>query len=190
RLRAVRPAAVAQLAHHGVPAGRQGRRPAGHVPERRVHHPVEPRRAPRHLGALRDGRRRASRGGAAAGPRAARAGHVPGRRGDRGGSAMTTAQATAGRDLSTFTEWETVIGLEVHAELATESKLFSSSRNAFGGEPNTHIDPVSLGLPGSLPVLNEKAVELAMRVGLALGCRIQRSIFARKNYFYPDMPKD
>ena len=88
------------------------------------------------------------------------------------------------------TEWETVVGLEVHAELATETKLFSASPNRFGGEPNTHIDPVSLGLPGSLPVLNQKAVELAVRVGLALDCRIQRSVFARKNYFYPDMPKD
>ena len=88
------------------------------------------------------------------------------------------------------TEWETVVGLEVHAELATATKLFSASPNRFGGEPNTHIDPVSLGLPGSLPVLNEKAVELAIRVGLALNCRIQPSIFARKNYFYPDMPKD
>lgn len=88
------------------------------------------------------------------------------------------------------TEWETVVGLEVHAELATETKLFSASPNRFGAEPNTHIDPVSLGLPGSLPVLNEKAVELAIRVGLALNCRVQPSIFARKNYFYPDMPKD
>ena len=88
------------------------------------------------------------------------------------------------------TEWETVVGLEVHAELATETKLFSDSPNRFGGEPNTHIDPVSLGLPGSLPVLNQKAVELAIRVGLALNCRIQPSVFARKNYFYPDMPKD
>ena len=88
------------------------------------------------------------------------------------------------------TEWETVVGLEVHAELATETKLFSASPNRFGGDPNTHIDPVSLGLPGSLPVLNEKAVELAIRVGLALNCRIQPSVFARKNYFYPDMPKD
>ena len=88
------------------------------------------------------------------------------------------------------TEWETVVGLEAHAELATETKLFSASPNRFGGEPNTHIDPVSLGLPGSLPVLNEKAVELAIRVGLALNCRIQPSVFARKNYFYPDMPKD
>ena len=88
------------------------------------------------------------------------------------------------------TEWETVVGLEVHAELATETKLFSASPNRFGGDPNTHIDPVSLGLPGSLPVLNEKAVELAIRVGLALNCRVQPSIFSRKNYFYPDMPKD
>ncbi|WP_419926027.1 Asp-tRNA(Asn)/Glu-tRNA(Gln) amidotransferase subunit GatB [Candidatus Poriferisocius sp.] len=88
------------------------------------------------------------------------------------------------------TEWETVVGLEVHAELATATKLFSASPNRFGGEPNTHIDPVSLGLPGSLPVLNEQAVELAIRVGLALNCRIQPSVFSRKNYFYPDMPKD
>jgi aspartyl-tRNA(Asn)/glutamyl-tRNA(Gln) amidotransferase subunit B len=83
-----------------------------------------------------------------------------------------------------------VIGLEVHAELATATKLFCDAPNQFGGEPNTNIDPVSLGLPGSLPVLNEQAVELAIRVGLALHCRVQRSVFARKNYFYPDMPKD
>ena len=88
------------------------------------------------------------------------------------------------------TEWETVIGLEVHAELATRTKLFSSALNHFGAEPNTNVDPVSLGLPGSLPVLNRKAVELAVRVGLALHCDIRPSIFARKNYFYPDMPKD
>ena len=87
-------------------------------------------------------------------------------------------------------DWETVVGLEVHAELATETKLFSASPNRFGGDPNTHIDPVSLGLPGSLPSLNEKAVELAIRVGVALDCRIQPSVFARKNYFYPDMPKN
>ena len=69
--------------------------------------------------------------------------------------------------------WEVVIGLEVHAELATVTKMFSSAPNHFGGEPNTNVDPVSLGLPGSLPVLNERAVELAIRVGLALDCRIQ-----------------
>ena len=86
--------------------------------------------------------------------------------------------------------WEVVVGLEVHAELATATKMFSGAPNRFGGTPNTHIDPVSLGLPGSLPVLNGRAVELAIRVGLALNCRVQRSVFARKNYFYPDMPKD
>ncbi|HTJ75964.1 MAG TPA: Asp-tRNA(Asn)/Glu-tRNA(Gln) amidotransferase subunit GatB [Acidimicrobiales bacterium] len=86
--------------------------------------------------------------------------------------------------------WEMVIGLEVHTELATATKLFCSCRNAFGDEPNTNICPVCLGLPGSLPVLNRHAVELAMRVGLALQSRVEPSIFHRKNYFYPDMPKD
>ncbi|MCY3805601.1 MAG: Asp-tRNA(Asn)/Glu-tRNA(Gln) amidotransferase subunit GatB [bacterium] len=88
------------------------------------------------------------------------------------------------------TTWETVIGLEVHAELLTRTKLFSASLNSFGGEPNSHIDPVCLGLPGTLPVLNRHAVELAIRVGLALGAEVRPSIFARKNYYYPDMPKN
>jgi aspartyl-tRNA(Asn)/glutamyl-tRNA(Gln) amidotransferase subunit B len=83
-----------------------------------------------------------------------------------------------------------VIGLEVHCELATATKLFCGCRNAFGDEPNTNICPVCLGLPGSLPVVNRAAVELAMRIGLALHCDVRRSIFHRKNYFYPDMPKD
>ena len=86
--------------------------------------------------------------------------------------------------------WETVIGLEVHCELATATKLFCGCPNAFGSEPNTNVCPVCLGLPGSLPVLNRQAVELAMRIGTALHCDVRRSIFARKNYFYPDMPKD
>ncbi len=86
--------------------------------------------------------------------------------------------------------WETVIGLEVHAELNTVTKLFSAAPNEFGGDPNTHIDPVTLGLPGSLPVLNRAAVDKAIRVGLALHCQIRPSVFSRKNYFYPDMPKD
>jgi aspartyl-tRNA(Asn)/glutamyl-tRNA(Gln) amidotransferase subunit B len=85
--------------------------------------------------------------------------------------------------------WEMVVGLEVHVELATATKLFSGSPNRFGDEPNINIDPVTLGLPGALPVLNKKAVELAMRIGLALNCRIQKCIFHRKNYFYPDQPK-
>jgi aspartyl-tRNA(Asn)/glutamyl-tRNA(Gln) amidotransferase subunit B len=86
--------------------------------------------------------------------------------------------------------WEMVIGLEVHCELATETKIFCGCRNAFGSDPNTNICPVCLGLPGSLPVLNEQAVELAMRLGMALGCTVEPSVFHRKNYFYPDMPKD
>ncbi|MEI8391255.1 MAG: Asp-tRNA(Asn)/Glu-tRNA(Gln) amidotransferase subunit GatB [Actinomycetes bacterium] len=85
--------------------------------------------------------------------------------------------------------YELVCGLEVHVELATATKLFSASANRFGDEPNTHIDPVTLGLPGALPVLNRQAVELAMRIGLALNCTVQSSTFHRKNYFYPDMPK-
>jgi aspartyl-tRNA(Asn)/glutamyl-tRNA(Gln) amidotransferase subunit B len=87
-------------------------------------------------------------------------------------------------------EWETVVGLEVHCELHTATKLFCGCRNAFGDEPNTNVCPVCLGLPGSLPVVNAKAVELALRLGQALHCRAERSVFARKNYFYPDMPKD
>jgi aspartyl-tRNA(Asn)/glutamyl-tRNA(Gln) amidotransferase subunit B len=91
---------------------------------------------------------------------------------------------------ATATDWETVIGLEVHAELRTATKLFCGCRNEFGADPNTNVCPVCLGLPGSLPVLNRAAVEFAMRIGTALHCRVQPSIFHRKNYFYPDMPKD
>jgi aspartyl-tRNA(Asn)/glutamyl-tRNA(Gln) amidotransferase subunit B len=84
-----------------------------------------------------------------------------------------------------------VIGLEVHCELATETKLFCGCPNDFGAEPNTNVCPVCLGLPGSLPVLNERAVEFALRVGEALHCDVPaESIFHRKNYFYPDMPKN
>ncbi len=86
--------------------------------------------------------------------------------------------------------WEMVIGLEVHTELLTASKLFCGCANAFGAEPNTQVCPVCLGLPGSLPVLNERAVELAVAIGLALHCTVAPSTFHRKNYFYPDMPKD
>jgi aspartyl-tRNA(Asn)/glutamyl-tRNA(Gln) amidotransferase subunit B len=86
--------------------------------------------------------------------------------------------------------WELVVGLEVHCELATKTKIFCGCANSFGEEPNTNICPVCLGLPGSLPVINQTAVEYAMRIGAALHCTIRPSIFHRKNYFYPDMPKD
>lgn len=87
-------------------------------------------------------------------------------------------------------EYEAVIGLEVHAQLLTKSKLFCSSSTRFGAEPNSQVSPVSMGLPGALPVLNKRALEFAVRAALALNCTIARSSrFARKHYFYPDLPK-
>jgi len=86
--------------------------------------------------------------------------------------------------------WELVIGLEIHAQLATESKIFSGASTRYGAEPNTQACLVDLGYPGVLPVLNEQVVDMAIRFGLATGCQIApRSVFARKNYFYPDLPK-
>jgi len=87
-------------------------------------------------------------------------------------------------------DWRMVIGLEVHCELRTDTKLFCGCPNAFGDEPNTNVCPNCLGLPGSLPVLNQRAVELAMAIGTALHCDIRPSTFHRKNYFYPDQAKD
>ncbi|WP_369056086.1 Asp-tRNA(Asn)/Glu-tRNA(Gln) amidotransferase subunit GatB [Kineococcus terrestris] len=88
-------------------------------------------------------------------------------------------------------QFDPVLGLEVHVELSTVTKMFSGAPTEFGAAPNTQVDPVSLGLPGALPVLNAKALESAVRIGLALNCRIaDRCRFARKNYFYPDMPKN
>jgi aspartyl-tRNA(Asn)/glutamyl-tRNA(Gln) amidotransferase subunit B len=86
--------------------------------------------------------------------------------------------------------WEMVVGLEVHCELKTATKLFCGCPNVFGDEPNTNVCPVCLGLPGSLPVINQRAVELAMAIGTALNCEIRPSTFHRKNYFYPDQAKD
>ena len=87
-------------------------------------------------------------------------------------------------------EWETVIGLEIHAQLATKSKIFSASPTAYGAEPNTQANLVDLGYPGVLPVLNAEAVRMAVRFGLATRATVRRrSVFARKNYFYPDLPK-
>ena len=87
-------------------------------------------------------------------------------------------------------EWETVIGLEIHAQLSTKSKIFSAASTAYGAEPNTQACAVDLGMPGVLPVLNEEAVRMAAKFGLAVGATVaKRSVFARKNYFYPDLPK-
>jgi len=90
----------------------------------------------------------------------------------------------------TSPEWETVIGLEIHAQLATRSKIFSGSPIAYGAPPNEQANLVDLGYPGVLPVLNGEAVRMAVKFGLAVGARISpQSVFARKNYFYPDLPK-
>src|SRR3954463_514838 len=102
---------------------------------------------------------------------------------------------TATIDLWSFEDaiaaYDPVLGLEVHVELNTQTKMFCGCPTAFGAEPNTQVCPVCLGLPGALPVVNRSAVESAMRIGLALNCTIAPwGRFARKNYFYPDMPKN
>jgi aspartyl-tRNA(Asn)/glutamyl-tRNA(Gln) amidotransferase subunit B len=92
--------------------------------------------------------------------------------------------------MSNLNDWETVIGLEIHAQLATRSKIFSSSATAYGASPNSQANLVDLGYPGVLPVLNGEAVRMAVKFGLSVGAEIaSRSVFARKNYFYPDLPK-
>ena len=99
--------------------------------------------------------------------------------------------AQAGRPTGPLVQgYEVIIGFETHAQLSTQSKIFSRAPTAFGAEPNTQACAVDLALPGTLPVMNKGAVERAIRLGLALGSTISpRSIFARKNYFYPDLPK-
>src|SRR5450631_2086139 len=100
-------------------------------------------------------------------------------------SSMTTVVSP-----EAISRYEPVIGLEVHVQLSTRTKIFCGCPTSFGAPPNTNVCPVCLGLPGALPVLSRQAVELAIEASLALNCRVSpRSIFARKNYFYPDLPK-
>lgn len=87
-------------------------------------------------------------------------------------------------------KWRTVIGLEIHAELLTKTKIFCNCSAEFGGAPNTRCCPVCTGMPGTLPIINQQAVEYAVKAGYALNCGINKfSVFDRKNYFYPDLPK-
>src|SRR5699024_8826371 len=114
----------------------------------------------------------------------------------QGGKRIAAGNGLAPRRPATFRvstkdmEWETVIGLEVHAQLMTKSKIFSGASTAYGAEPNTQASASDLAMPGMLPVLNEEAVRMAVKFGLAIDAQITpRSVFARKNYFYPDLPK-
>src|SRR5690349_22675787 len=99
--------------------------------------------------------------------------------------------ATSGRLIKGSTgDWEVVIGMEIHAQVTSNSKLFSGASTAFGGEPNAHVSLVDAGMPGMLPVINEECVKQAIRTGLGLKAQINlKSVFDRKNYFYPDMPQ-
>src|SRR5271170_4211961 len=97
---------------------------------------------------------------------------------------MTTATQTT-------PQFKVLIGMEIHVQLATKSKMFTGAANGFGGDPNSQVDPVVLGLPGVLPVMNKKAVEYSIKAGLALGCRIAKHTkWDRKSYYYPDLPKN
>src|SRR5215471_18204431 len=177
-----------------------------------MHDPLQPGRQRRTVRSVRPRSRgwppgRTADYGAGAGGRAG----VPGRRGGRG-SARPAARAPAarggerrgrggrrerrGRAMTAafdaaITSYEPVIGLETHVELGTTTKMFCGCPNAFGAEPNSAVCPVCLGLPGSLPVINKAAIEYTIKIGLALHCSIATWCrFARKNYFYPDMPKN
>src|SRR4029077_17742063 len=170
--------------HPGVQGRREARGPGLDVPLGYLHGDGEPRRAPGDLHSHRTRQR----------PAARRTDRRPGL--SRGGDAQGGVRARAGRAghggglVPHGGSWETVIGLETHVQLRTASKMFCSCSAAFGAPPNTNVCPLCLGLPGALPAPNEQALKLAVRAALALSCTVHpRSIFERKNYLYPDLPK-
>src|SRR6185312_13919844 len=192
---------LAADAHHRVRHRRARRRPAGDVPGGPVHDPVQPGGERGDLRADRARARERPAGwppgdGAAAGRRPG----VPGGRGGRGGVHRAVGAPAARRGEGTVVtvsyeaalqKYEPVFGLETHVELGTTTKMFCGCITTFGADPNTHTCPICLGLPGSVPVVNERAIEYAIKIGLALNCSIASWCrFARKNYFYPDMPKN
>src|SRR5690606_39087636 len=172
-----------------VPARPEDERPDSDVSERHLYDRREPRGPPGPVDAVRLRRRPAGR--AAVGRPAARRGAAPEDRAlvseDDG---LAPARPAGVRVRMDGMDWEVVIGLEIHTQLATASKIFSGASTEYGAPPNTQASLVDLGYPGVLPVLNGQAVAKAIKFGLATGCTIaRRSIFARKNYFYPDLPK-
>src|SRR6185503_264414 len=184
RLQAGRRADGTDVADGSIRHRREGRRSGDDVSQRHLHHRREPRRLAGRFGAVRVVGRIADR---AAGYRAAfRRSEAAQRRALVSARDRVAQACSAGLRMT----WETVIGLEIHAQLATGSKIFSSAPTAYGAAPNTQANLVDLGYPGVLPVLNREAVRMAVKFGLAVGATVaRRSVFARKNYFYPDLPK-
>ena len=172
-------------------ARRQDRRPAGDVPQRLLHGPDLARRHPGDLDPGRPergpaGRLPARRPGVQREPRSS----TPPTRSSRRSASTAARRAVRTTDMSPTTEYEPVIGLEIHVQLATRTKMFCGCALSFGEPPNTRTCPVCLGLPGALPVANAEAIHYGLMIGLALGSELApRSIFHRKNYFYPDLPK-
>ena len=189
-----RPDRLSDFADDRVPHRREGRRPPRDVPVRRLHRSGEPRRERRSEHPGRPVARRRVAGRFPVHREVARRGDdVPRRVRARAGARLGRVRSSEAIPMSTTEQdlYETTVGLEIHVELSTASKMFCGCEVAFGGEPNTRTCPVCLGMPGSLPVANEKAIENTMKIALALNCHIvERSVFHRKNYFYPDMPKN
>ena len=200
RVRAGRRAGLADVAVRRVRHRRAGRRPDGDVRQRPVHASGVAGRHAGHLGAVRpvrwvcrSGCRSWRRRWPTTGATAWRPRSRPRTSGRTAGCRRPTRRSWCQRLTyeDVVARYEPVIGLETHVELGTASKMFCGCATEFGAEPNTQICPVCLGLPGALPVANEKAIESTIRIGLALNCSIATWCrFARKNYFYPDMPKN